>query len=89
MTAHQTITADPASLIAAKLASGELYTMSREDVEDRAGGGVYIRRDGDVEVAYWRNRIGQPWQECAIDVPLCGSCDQAVDAKGFCARCAS
>lgn len=74
--------------IAGKLATGELYVMSLEDAEDRASGGVYVRTDAltGIEWASWRTLSGMRWQSIAINVPLCGGCDEPCP-DGICSQC--
>lgn len=78
----------PQPSVAEKLASGELYKMSLEDVRDRHWFPVFIRYDAltGIEYAAWRRGPGQPWQEVAIDVALCGACDNPAPT-GICLEC--
>jgi hypothetical protein len=78
----------PQPSVADKLASGDLYVMHLEDAEDRASGGVYVRTDAltGIEWASWRTLSGMRWQSIAINVPLCGGCDEPCP-DGVCSEC--
>ena len=76
--------------VAKMIESGELYVMTMDDVHDRAWSQVFTRYDfiTGLRWASWKSLPSDKrWNEVAVDVPLCGSCDAPVSEHGKCSWC--